>query len=141
MAEWSAAQVCEWVMQIDLPPGCAEPVCRTFAECEVEGDELAVTLAKPLLRVLAKGGVPEPEIVAEAILKQRDATLSRARDKKEAAPNECPFCFEIYTDDGDGSRVPRMLPCGHTGCHGCFHSVTPCEICFDPTIVALNVLS
>ena len=73
---------------------------------------------KPLLRMLTKGGVPEPKVVAEAILKQRDAALSNG--KKEAAPTECSFCFEAYSDDGDGSHVPRMLPCGHTGCHGCF---------------------
>ena len=63
------------------------------------------------------GGLPEPTLAAETILKQRDESLSSSRP---AAANECPFCFEIYSDDGDGSHVPRMLPCGHTGCHGCF---------------------
>ena len=55
--------------------------------------------------------------MAETILKRRDESLSSG---KPAAPNECPICFEIYRDDGDGSRVPRILPCGHIGCHGCF---------------------
>ena len=75
-----------------------------FAECEMEGDELAVMLSKPLLRMLTKGGVPEPKVVAEAILKQRDAALSKG--KKEAAPTECSFCFEVYRDDGDGCNGP-----------------------------------
>ena len=44
----------------------------------------------------------------------------KGSSRQPGAPNECPICFEIYSDDGDGSHVPRMLPCGHTGCHGCF---------------------
>ena len=104
-----------------VPPHVHKPSHRLSAAPEgADLEELWRAHSKPLLRVLTKGGVPEPKIVAEAILKQRDAALSSTCDKKEAAPNECPFCFEIYTDDGHGSRVPRILPCGHTGCHGCF---------------------
>lgn len=33
----------------------------------------------------------------------------------------CPICFELYTEKG--KKVPRMLECGHTFCHGsCFAS-------------------
>ena len=40
--------------------------------------------------------------------------------KREAGVNECPLCFEPYSDEGDGARVPRILvACGHTACHGC----------------------
>ena len=115
MAEWSTAQVYEWVMQVELPAGCAETVSRIFADCEVEGDELAAMLLKPLLRMLAKGGMADPTLAAEAILKERDALTKRVADA-----NECPLCFEVYSDDGDGQRLPRFLvACGHTVCHGC----------------------
>ena len=73
-------------------------------------------VSKPLLRMLTKGGALEPKVVAGLVLKERDAALSTGK----VAPTECPVCFEAYSDDGDGSHVPRILPCGHTGCHGCF---------------------
>ena len=100
-------------MQVELPPGCAETVSRIFADTQVEGDELAAMLPKPLLRMLAKGGMADPTLAADAILKERDALTKRVADA-----NECPLCFEIYSDDG--LRVPRFLvACGHTVCHGC----------------------
>ena len=118
MAEWSVAQVCEWVTQLELPPGCAETVGRIFADCDFDGDELRDIKPKTLRRLLTTAGMPDPTLAVEAILNQRDVALSNG--KAAVAPNECPCCFEVYRDDGDGSHVPRMLPCGHTGCHGCF---------------------
>ena len=103
-------------MLIDLPPGCAEMACQVFADCDFDGDELCEIKPKTLRRLLATAGMKEMSLAVEAILNQRDAALSNGK----VAPTECPVCFEIYRDDADGSRVPRILPCGHTGCHGCF---------------------
>ena len=118
MAEWSAAQVCEWVTRIDLPPGCAEAVSRVFADCDFDGDELCDIKPKALRRLLTTAGMKETTLAVEAILNQRDAALSNG--KSAVSPTECPCCFEVYRDDGAGSHVPRILPCGHIGCHGCF---------------------
>ena len=118
MTEWSAAQVCEWVTQVELPPGCAEAVSRIFADCDFDGDELCDIKPKALRRLLTTAGMTETTLAVEAILNQRDAALSNG--KSALSPTECPCCFEVYRDDGDGLRVPRILPCGHIGCHGCF---------------------
>ena len=149
MAQWSAARVCEWVMQLDLPPGCADAVREIFADCEVEGDELASVVPKALRRMLAKGGVPDPKIAAEAILKQRDASLSSGCSKKDVdASLECPFCMEPYSEAAPGLRVPRILTaCGHSACHGCYAQMLrpitarghakpfPCPVCRVETLV------
>ena len=31
---------------------------------------------------------------------------------------ECPYCMEPYAEAGP--HVPRILPCGHTGCQDCY---------------------
>ena len=33
----------------------------------------------------------------------------------------CPVCFEAYEETGD--RLPRLLPCVHTLCHGCVNGL------------------
>ena len=60
--------------------------------------------------------VYETESLATAILRQRDSA-SRSRPAAAEAP-ECPFCMEPYAEAG--LHVPRILPCGHTGCQDCF---------------------
>ena len=35
----------------------------------------------------------------------------------DSAP-ECPFCMHPYAEAG--LHVPRILPCGHTGCQDCY---------------------
>ena len=145
MAEWSAAQVCEWVTQIDLSPGCADAVREIFAECEVEGDELLGMVPKALRRMLAKGGLRDPTVATEAILRQRDGA---AKPKEVDASLECPFCMEPYSEAAPGLRVPRILTaCGHSACHGCYAQMLrpinarghakpfPCPVCRVETLV------
>ena len=63
------------------------------------------------------------------MLRERDSALA-AGDGKDAAANEgdgaeCPFCMEPYSDDVE-ERVPRILQCGHSGCHGCYAQMLHC---------------
>eukprot|EP01045_Picozoa_sp_COSAG04_P022034 COSAG04_NODE_2434_length_4134_cov_1.690706_4_plen_53_part_01 len=53
MAEWSEAQVLEWAALIDLPPGCAEAVCKVFSELSFDGDDLSRVHGKTLTKRLA----------------------------------------------------------------------------------------
>jgi hypothetical protein len=45
---------------------------------------------------------------------------------------ECPICLEEY---GEETKVPLLLPCGHTLCNSCISTITPsfgsilCPIC------------
>ena len=75
--------------------------------------------------------VREPQPVAETILLQRDGAADKPQDggevptdpqgtKKTAEPLECPLCTQPFLEDESGTRVPRILSCGHTACQGCF---------------------
>ena len=78
MAEWSAAQVCEWVTQIDLPPGCAETVGRIFAECDFDGPK-----ANPIPRQKAgQGQARRQPAAAAASPRARARHPSRAQDAR-----------------------------------------------------------
>ena len=91
---------------------------RVFAEGVFDGDELREIKPKMLRRLLTTAGMKETTFAVEAILNQRDAALSNG--KSAVSPTECPCCFEVYRDDGDGLHVPRILPCGHSACQDCF---------------------
>ena len=75
MAEWSEAQVSEWISLIDLPDACAEAVQALFSD--MDGEEVAGLTLKMLLRLLRLVGVSEPGAVAAAILRQRDEEPGR----------------------------------------------------------------
>ena len=122
MGEWSEAQVSEWISLIDLPDECCEAMQELF--CDMDGEELLELPAKTLQRMLRKDGVEEPVLVAQTILRQRDAA---ARQDAGVATTtavgggeapECPFCMHPYAEAG--LHVPRILPCGHTGCQDCY---------------------
>ena len=116
MAEWSEAQVSEWISLIDLPDGCAEAVQGLFAE-DVDGEDLVDLKPKALRKMLRMAGIPEPEPVVETILRQRD---SASGPSDAAAATECPLCMEPYAEDDSGKHVPRILQCGHSACHDCY---------------------
>ena len=88
------------------------------------GEELLELAPKPLQRMLRKDGVEEPVLVAQTILRQRDAAARQdAGVATSTAPGggeapECPFCMHPYAEAG--LHVPRILPCGHTGCQDCY---------------------
>ena len=64
--------------------------------------------------------MPGP-VVAVAILQQRNSTEGSTPAKARAAEApECPFCMEPYSEAKPGLRVPRILTCGHSACHGCY---------------------
>ena len=62
---------------------------------------------------------------------------------------ECPLCFECFREDSTGARVPRILRCGHSACHGCYSHMLrrvqvetgreakplECPVCKDVTLV------
>jgi len=117
MAEWSEAQVSEWISLIDLPDGCAEAVQTVFAD--VDGEELLGFIPKTLQKVLRLVGVQEPKAAAKAILQQRNRVSLGAKPTAGEAP-ECPLCMEPYAEDDSELHVPRILnACGHTACQGC----------------------
>ena len=124
MEQWSAAQVSDWVLQIELPPSCVQAVYVALADWE--GDELVDLKAKTLHRMLAKDGLSDPSGAVEAFLGERNAALGaqKASGHRAAggaggnAPTDCPLCFEPYRDEGP--RVPRILLCGHGACQGCY---------------------
>ena len=125
MVEWSEAQVSEWILLIDLPDGCPEAVQDLFSD--MDGEELLELTPKTLQRMLRKDGVEEPVLVAQTILRQRDAAarqdagVATTTDGTAAGGGEapeCPFCMHPYTEAG--LHVPRILPCGHTGCQDCY---------------------
>ena len=68
-AEWSEAQVSEWVSLIDLPDACLEAVQAVFSD--MDGEEVVGLTLKMLLRLLRLVGVSEPGPVAATILRQR----------------------------------------------------------------------
>ena len=117
MAEWSEAQVLEWTALIDLPRGCAEAFATVLSDLSFDGDDLTRVPGKLLVKRLAKLGVDDPQLAVQSLLKKRDRLLGGHR---AAEATECPFCFESYSDDESGRRVPRTLQCGHTGCQGCY---------------------
>ena len=94
--------------------------------------------------MLAKGGLRDPTLAAEAILRQRDGA---AKPKEADASLECPFCMEPYSEAAPGLRVPRILTCGHSACHGCYAQMLrpinarghakpfPCPVCRVETLV------
>ena len=122
MAEWSEAQVSEWISLIDLPDGCAEAVRDVCSD--IDGEELLDFTPKLLQKLLRKAGAEEPEAAAKAILQQRDSVGKEAqaasKPARDADALECPLCMERYADDDSELHVPRTLPCGHTACQGCF---------------------
>ena len=78
---------------------------------------------------LARFAVLCLRLAAKAILLLRLATRSDASDAGAAtatSATECPLCFEQYCDSDasaegqPGLRVPRILQCGHSACHGCY---------------------
>ena len=71
MAEWSEAQVSEWISLISLPDGCAEAVRALFSE-GINGDDLLTLNARLLRKMLRLVGIGEPEPMVETILAQRD---------------------------------------------------------------------
>ena len=46
--------------------------------------------------------------------------LTAPANPPELARPECPLCFECFCEDSAGARVPRILRCGHSACHGCY---------------------
>ena len=122
MAEWSEAQVSEWISLIDLPDGCAETVQALFSESQ--GKDLLSFTPKALQVSLRFGGIAEPGRVAATILRQRDSaasqsTATRAGAGVSEAP-ECPLCMEPFLEDDSGKHVPRILQCGHSACQDCY---------------------
>ena len=116
MAEWSEAQVSEWISLIDLPGGCAEAVQEVFAD--MDGQDLLNFIARTLQKMLCKAGAEDPAAAAKAVLRQRNiADGGKSAVRPSEAP-ECPLCMEPYADDE--LHVPRILQCGHTGCHDCY---------------------
>ena len=115
MAEWSEAQVSEWISLIDLPDGCVEAVQRVFAD--VDGEELLNFIPKSLQKLLRKAGAKAPEAVAKSILQQRNLVSVGAKPASAREALECPLCMEPYADDEH--HVPRILQCGHSACQGC----------------------
>ena len=73
IAEWSEAQVSEWISLIDLPDVCAEAVQELFSD--MDGEELLELTPKTLRRMLRLVGVSEPGPAAEAILWKRGPNL------------------------------------------------------------------
>ena len=69
--------------------------------------------------MLRMAGADESEAVADAILRHRDEALAGGAGRS-AALDECPLCMERYVEEESGMRVPRILQCGHSACHGCF---------------------
>ena len=76
MAEWSEAQVSQWVSLIDLPDGCAETVRELFSE-GISGDGLMALNAELLRKMLRMAGIAEPAPVADAVLRQRGLGLGQ----------------------------------------------------------------
>ena len=100
---------------------------------------------KALRRMLTKGGLQDPTLATETILRQRDCTAKPKPSAKEADASECPFCMEPYSEAAPGLRVPRILTaCGHSACHGCYAQMLrpinargnakplPCPVCREP---------
>jgi len=76
MAEWSEAQVSEWISLIDLPDGCdeeaAESLRALFSE-GISGKDLLGFNPRSLQIKIRFGGIAEPGRVATTILAQRDS--------------------------------------------------------------------
>ena len=61
MAEWSEAQVSEWISLIDLPDGCSEAAQEVFSD--VDGEELLTFIPKTLQKLLRKAGLNAKHLV------------------------------------------------------------------------------
>ena len=87
----------------------------------LDGEDLLSLPQKLLQMMLAKAGADNATALAARVIAQRDALLPDSNAAETAAPtaSECPICMEPYADDAEGMRVPRILKCGHTACHGC----------------------
>ena len=81
MAEWSEAQVSEWISRIELPDGCAQAVQDVCSE--MDGQDLLEFNIRPLQKLLRKAGAQEPEAAAKAILWQRDNVDKEGRAEAE----------------------------------------------------------
>ena len=96
-----------------------EAVGNFFKTVLVDGQDLADLKGRPVHKQLAKAGVDQAEAAVQVLLRERDSMLTK-RDSGSGEATECPLCFEGYRDDDSGRHVPRILPCGHAACQGCY---------------------
>ena len=120
-------------------------VMSMFAKMELDGDDFASVKGKLLVKRLAKLGIGDPQLVVQALLRQRDSVLAEGTANGDLT--DCPFCFEAYSDQFD-QRVPRILRCGHCACQNCYAKMLapvqpqgnvkplPCPVCRVVTEVA-----
>ena len=78
--QWSATQVLEWIVLIDLPPEGASAVSTVMESLDLDGEELLDLGPKILQKKLVKYGTPDAEVLAKQVLAQRDALLQPEDD-------------------------------------------------------------
>ena len=95
---------------------------RTHDDAETDGwRSLHSPTAPPVSAAGVACAAAALACLAVALLRLRTwaFVVLRTRVRALLSRAECPVCLERF-DDRCGQRVPRMLPCGHTACEGCF---------------------
>ena len=132
-------------------------VCAAFELLDCDGGDLLDLPVKILQKRLAKSGAEDATVLTKQVLEQRDKLTCDDCDDSTtpagAGSNECPICFERYTDDESGKLVPRFLGCGHTVCNACIANMLTrvnavghskpfgCPLCHQVTNVRLGKAS